>query len=184
MMITISTHSCDLSLELFNHGSDGSDLVPKTADRRTPINTVAPPRDGATERSNGGREAERSVLIVIGQWRRREFSRRRWRRRKSRGSRDRKRGGESCPRSSEDWRSRGRGRYIHDDFKLIKKHTSYVDRDLIREKERDCTDKRANKNSWLVSWFCFSFSFYDCKRTGRVEGNGDLGLRAGLLLEG
>jgi hypothetical protein len=69
-----NTHSSDLSLEAFDNGSNGSDLVAKSS-RRAPIDTVAPARVRAAERSNSGGEAQRSELVISGQIRRRKFRR-------------------------------------------------------------------------------------------------------------
>lgn len=87
---------------MFDDGSDGSDLRAET-DRRSPIDTVAPARDGAPERSNRGGEAERSVT---GDRRRR----RRRRRRSSEGSRKIRRRSEKPGPSSENRRERRGGR--------------------------------------------------------------------------
>lgn len=84
---------------MFDDGSDGSDLRAET-DRRSPIDTVAPARDGAPERSNRGGEAERSVT----------GDRRRRRRRSSEGSRKIRRRSEKPRPSSENRRERRGGR--------------------------------------------------------------------------
>lgn len=84
---------------MFDDGSDGSDLRAET-DRRSPIDTVAPARGGAPERSNRGGEAERSVT----------GDRRRRRRRSSEGSRKIRRRSEKPRPSSENRRERRGGR--------------------------------------------------------------------------
>ena len=86
---------------MFDDGSDGSDLRAET-DRRSPIDTVAPARDGAPERSNRGGEAERSVTG--------DRRRRRRRRRSSEGSRKIRRRSEKPGPSSENRRERRGGR--------------------------------------------------------------------------
>lgn len=85
---------------MFDDGSDGSDLRAET-DRRSPIDTVAPARDGAPERSNRGGEAERSVT---------GDRRRRRRRRSSEGSRKIRRRSVKPRPSSENRRERRGGR--------------------------------------------------------------------------
>uniref|UniRef100_A0A2P2MJ32 Uncharacterized protein MANES_13G070400 n=1 Tax=Rhizophora mucronata TaxID=61149 RepID=A0A2P2MJ32_RHIMU len=83
------SHGRDLPLEPFDHRSNGSSLCAET-NRRPPIDTMAPPRKGAPEGSNGGGEADGSLLISSGQKGRRGRELRGRRRRESARSRKRR----------------------------------------------------------------------------------------------
>lgn len=104
----IYTHSCDPSLEPFNHRNGVSDLSPKTS-RWSPVNTVTPPRGRKPERPKGRGGAKR---WITDQRRRRWMMRRYWSR-----FRERKRdgGSETNPRSSNKCRWWCGSAYIHDD---------------------------------------------------------------------
>lgn len=60
-MTDIITHSSELSLEPFDHGRNGPALSSE-AERRPPIDAVAPTGDRAPEGPNRSREAQVPVL--------------------------------------------------------------------------------------------------------------------------
>lgn len=135
-----STHSGDLSLEAFGNGSSGSGLgSDSVAERRPPIETVAPPRRWARQRKMRRREAQGPMLRIDKQNRRpRERKRRCWGPSNTRWKRPRC-GGEPDPRSSEQ-----RGRRWHDyiyDFKYYITNTvAKPVRQKNRETRRLCND--------------------------------------------